>query len=1488
MSEITSSLGVAVRTGEASAELDKLRRNLEGAATGVRSLGMAVKTHSAAIQSMLSGLSRGGFKGLSEAVQADLNKTTRVMQTFKQKLGDGYATAGLGAGKAFGSALGTGIKSSSADAVRIAADTVRRLEAEVDKARPAKIGGALGGGLSSSIKKDLDKVPAMYAEMFTRVQSDVEKGLRVNMRTLRDMSGTFDPGMQAAIAKTLDYERQMIEAHGMNMKAQKKQENALFAALEKEKLNQQKQALNQWLSAEKVVNAEQMQTLAQRVAAEREASASIRAARKEYVGKTGSLGGFATATATKPIKEFKNSFSASSALGAQRDGALRESLNNAGDAADKSKPKLKAWSDEAKLVHDTARGAAAGVGYLWMTWGNIGAMAAGFTAIRGVSAGIKELANIEKQLTFAAQAGGGTVEGLSKRIMDMYGNGQKMVHTAGDMSEALKNLTLAGFSTDDAFKMLTSTYKFAAAGELDLAEAAQGIQQTMNSFSLPMGETARVTDVLAKAAASSAVTISDMVEAMKSGSVVGSLYGVSIEDFAKSTAMLGQVGIVGSSAGTAIKNFYAEVSSPKSKAAQQAMVDLGLSFYQMQDGVVKLKPLSGIMDELRTKFRGLAASDQKAFFENAQKLFNERGIKEAARIIKMTDEEFQKLNGTLADSAGFVDTLYSKLTKTTTGIYSDAQAQGMASLTLAVKEAEPAIQSLGESLVRVGSSPEFRSFLSTTVKGIAYLTQLLVDHGKTILTVVATYAAFKASAGILALALTAVRALTMGMQTLYYTSKLTAAGQATLLLGTRGYTGVVGALATKSMPSLLGALGGVARALPVIGGLLTAGMVLWELWGKNAQSAGEKARRAAKDAIASTKSLHDELERNRKAGQMGVNGQDMLRTLDEIEKHKRAIANMGPIAGKNQGNDFAQKRRAEYDEHVNAIRIASADYDRLKKEGDAAAAVTAAPTAQGPITNVIPTNTGTPDKGALTEAKNIEKENLEARIQQAQSAGKTLLDELKHQQALGQLQETEFNKRSFEIKDKALLAEYNLNLAYYKKMKALGKGSEAKDALTKVEASRIAIEDNQQEFKQGKELIAKREKDSVRDFSKGISDSERESAFQEDLERAPDYLKSFYSEWEKLTNETQTLIDKAEQEGRAFSVEAQTEIWSAVGARLMSAWDQANQMGPERLKSMIDEFKAGVAAKAQEMEANVSLGSISQEAARDKLNAFIRDSGRELLKLSKTDLTKLIDSMGLSASAAAALKANVAGVVAEIDKAGKTSAFDGLIAGAKSYGANVGSVFERMKGISEQTFKSMEDALTSYVMTGKADFKSLVGTVLEGLARIAAQQAIMAASEALGLGSSKSGSGGGSGIDWGGIAKTVGSFIFSAQGNVFTGTTGLSKFTNSIVTQPTAFAFAKGGIPNMGVMGEKPGSPGEAIMPLTRMPGGDLGVKVSGAGGGGAGSQIAVSITINDQRTQTETKGTGDNETAKKLADMIKGVVYSTINKEIRPGGILA
>lgn len=112
---------------------------------------------------------------------------------------------------------------------------------------------------------------------------------------------------------------------------------------------------------------------------------------------------------------------------------------------------------------------------------------------------------------------------------------------------------------------------------------------------------------------------------------------------------------------------------------------------------------------------------------------------------------------------------------------------------------------------------------------------------------------------------------------------------------------------------------------------------------------------------------------------------------------------------------------------------------------------------------------------------------------------------------------------------------------------------------------------------------------------------------------------------------------------------------------------------------------------------------------------------------------------------------------------------------------------------------------------------------------------------------------------WGSLARGIGS-IFSgatknAQGGVYSGA-GIGAYRNSIVSQPTFFPFARGGVPNMGLMGERSGKPHEAIMPLTRTNGGDLGVRVVESGQRGP-------ISLNQQFI---VQGTPDRTTREQMA----------------------
>jgi lambda family phage tail tape measure protein len=159
----------------------------------------------------------------------------------------------------------------------------------------------------------------------------------------------------------------------------------------------------------------------------------------------------------------------------------------------------------------------------------------------------------------------------------------------------------------------------------------------------------------------------------------------------------------------------------------------------------------------------------------------------------------------------------------------------------------------------------------------------------------------------------------------------------------------------------------------------------------------------------------------------------------------------------------------------------------------------------------------------------------------------------------------------------------------------------------------------------------------------------------------------------------------------------------------------------------------------------------------------------------------------------------------------------------------------------------MEDALTEFVTTGKANFADLARSIIADITRIAIRQAI--------------------------IKPLVGALfpdVKSANGNVFAAN-GIVPFAKGgIVDRPMIFPFAKG----IGLMGE---AGPEAIMPLKRGPGGRLGVEASG-GGVQVGS-INISVQNTGERLSPEAQ--------KQIANQVQGIVMATLVNEKRSGGVL-
>jgi len=213
----------------------------------------------------------------------------------------------------------------------------------------------------------------------------------------------------------------------------------------------------------------------------------------------------------------------------------------------------------------------------------------------------------------------------------------------------------------------------------------------------------------------------------------------------------------------------------------------------------------------------------------------------------------------------------------------------------------------------------------------------------------------------------------------------------------------------------------------------------------------------------------------------------------------------------------------------------------------------------------------------------------------------------------------------------------------------------------------------------------------------------------------------------------------------------------------------------------------------------------------------------------------------------------------------QATAFDGVKDAAAGYLESIGTMRDGIANLAGTAFKVLEDALTSLVTTGKANFLDFANAILQATVRMIIQQTILRSiMQAIG-------------------AIPGGALPTSPFGGpqVVSGGTGIdgSAFGAAAFSKPMpAFSpFAKGGFisqPTMSLMGE---AGPEAVLPLKRGPGGKLGVA------GGGGSVQVGSINISVENTGEQLSSTAQ----KQIANQVQGIVMATLMNEQRSGGVL-
>jgi phage-related minor tail protein len=229
---------------------------------------------------------------------------------------------------------------------------------------------------------------------------------------------------------------------------------------------------------------------------------------------------------------------------------------------------LKSLSDVASTSNKLL--ASFGVGF------SVAAIISGIRQVIGVAAEFEHTMSEVRGIT------GATGDEFNKLREDALRLGAATKFTASEVGQLQVAFGRLGFNTKEILAATEATLALAAATGEDLAKSADVAGSTVRGFGLEAEETQRVVDVMAKSFNTTALGLDNFSEAMKYVAPIAKSANVSVEETTALLGVLADAGIRGSSAGTALRKIFGDLSKD-GRPVQERLAELGKKGITLSD-----------------------------------------------------------------------------------------------------------------------------------------------------------------------------------------------------------------------------------------------------------------------------------------------------------------------------------------------------------------------------------------------------------------------------------------------------------------------------------------------------------------------------------------------------------------------------------------------------------------------------------------------------------------------------------------------------------------------------------------------------------------------------------------------------------------------------------------------------------------------------------------------------------------------------------------
>ncbi len=319
---------------------------------------------------------------------------------------------------------------------------------------------------------------------------------------------------------------------------------------------------------------------------------------------------------------------------------LASSANETASNIEKSVTKTNELKDSLSAVNKVSSGIGSALG----AFGFIGI---GYGIASGIKSAITSFSDFQQEMANVHATLGQVTNGdLTKLSNDAISLSSKWAISAKDIGSGMQDLASHGLNAKQIMDTLQPSILIAVDGNIKMKDATLDLTSAIRNYNLQMSDAPHVANVYAKAAADTAADVSNMTTAMSYISPIAGQAGWSLENVSAAIGLLGDKGVLGSKAGTGLREMFSRLIKPTKDASKEMQA---LGFQAIDPTTHKMKDIGTLVGDLQKSLGGLNSAQK----ENAlATIFGQQALTPVSALLQTSKQAIDDETNSLKNSDG--------------------------------------------------------------------------------------------------------------------------------------------------------------------------------------------------------------------------------------------------------------------------------------------------------------------------------------------------------------------------------------------------------------------------------------------------------------------------------------------------------------------------------------------------------------------------------------------------------------------------------------------------------------------------------------------------------------------------------------------------------------------------------------------------------------------------------------------------------------------